>query len=193
MKTGVIRKENTRAGGGRVLERYNALKLGWLHDSLHFIVLLVLAFLLFRFGIGLAVVGGSSMSPLLIDGDVVLYTRIVREYRPGDVVSMRVPNGEFYVKRVIAVGGDVVDIRGGRVYVNDKLLADEWACGETEEETGAVIYPYTVREGNYFVLGDNRRISMDSRSFGEVNRRQIKGKILLAIGSGGIRWLPGKE
>ena len=99
---------------------------------------------------------------------------------------MRVPSGDYYVKRVIAGGGDVVDLRDGSVYVNGEKLDEEWAYGITETETGAVIYPYAVREGNVFVLGDNRQVSMDSRTFGEVNRRQIKGKILYQISKNGV-------
>ncbi|MBE5997592.1 MAG: signal peptidase I [Lachnospiraceae bacterium] len=171
----------------RVLEQYNGRKLEWLHDWVFFAALVAAVFILFRFIIGTSVVSGDSMLPSLQDGNLVVYTRIVPEYRPGDVISVRVPSGDYYVKRVIAVGGDEVDLVGGRVYVNGEMLEEPWADGETLEETGSVIYPYTVREGNVFVLGDNRSVSMDSRAFGEVNRRQIKGKILIAAGSGGIR------
>ena len=80
-----------------------------------------------------------------------------------------------------------MDIRGGEVYVNDEPLDDVWGVGETFEEYGAVIYPYTVIEGNLFVLGDNREQSMDSRAFGEVNRRQIKGRLVLAVSRDGIK------
>ena len=162
----------------RILEKYNGYKLEWLNDSLSFIVLIAAVFILFRFVIGLSVIGGDSM---------VIYSRLDRQLSQGDVISMRVPSGEYYVKRVIAVGGDVVDLRGGRVYVNGELLEEPWAMGETQEEYGAVVYPYTVREGNVFVLGDNRVVSMDSRTFGEVNLRQIKGTIILQIGRWYIR------
>jgi len=172
---------------GRVLEKYNAYKLGWLHDSIHFIVLIAVLFVIFRFVIGLSVVGGDSMEPHLKNGDLVVYFRMEREYVPGDVISIRVPSGDYYVKRVAAVGGDEVDLRDGRVYVNGEELIDKWAQGETLEESGAVIYPYKVRRGNVFVLGDNRMVSMDSRRFGEVNLRQIKGRLLLRIGGGRIR------
>ena len=64
--------------------------------------------------------------------------------------------------------------------------------GETLEESGAVIYPYKVREGNVFVLGDNRMVSMDSRRFGEVNLHQIRGKLLLRISRGGIQHVEDK-
>jgi len=91
-------------------------------------------------------------------------------------------SGEYYVKRVIAAGGEEVDIKDGMVYVNKKKLNEPWAEGETFEETGAVIYPYKVRNGNVFVLGDNRNVSVDSRAFGEVSKRQIKGRIMLRMG-----------
>ncbi len=165
----------------RVLEKYNGLKRGWLHDSIFFIVLFVVIFCVFRFCIGIATVGGDSMNPTLTDGEMVIYNRMVRQYQPGDIISMRVPSGDYYVKRVIATGGDVVDLRDGVVYVNGSAVDPDYGYGVTEEETGAVIYPYTVREGNVFVMGDNRMSSMDSRTFGEVNLRQIRGRLWLEI------------
>ena len=181
--------EKTDGTHRRFLERYNDRKLWWLRESLLLLLLIAAVFILFRFVIGIAIVGGNSMEPTLQDGDFVLYSRIVRQYRPGDVISMRVPSGEYYVKRVIAVGGDTVDLQDGRVLVNGEPLQDDRGTGETQEETGAVIYPYKVREGNVFVLGDNREVSMDSRAFGEVSRRQIRGKVLFGTGSGGKRTL----
>lgn len=168
----------------RILERYNGSKLGWLRDARFFILAIVALFCIFRFCIGVATVNGDSMTPTLMNGDLLIYNRMVSEYKPGDIISMWVPSGDYYVKRVIATGGDVVDIADGKVYVNGELLEDDWGYGETMEETGAVIYPYTVREGNVFVLGDNRSVSMDSRTFGEVNKRQIKGRVILQIGTG---------
>ena len=88
-----------------------------------------------------------------------------------------------------AVGGDSLDLQDGRVWINGEPAEDDRGFGETQEETGAVIYPYKVRENNVFVLGDNREVSMDSRAFGEVNRRQIRGKVLFGFGSGRKREL----
>ncbi len=173
----------------RFLEQYNALKLGWLHDSIFFVVLIVIIFIVFRFVIGISIVGGASMEPTLYDGNVVVYLRTVQSYEPGDVITMRVPSGEYYVKRVAATAGETVELIDGDVYIDGSLMEDPWGVGETNEESGAVIYPYTVRDDNVFVLGDNREVSMDSRMFGEVNKRQIRGKMILAIGSGGIHGL----
>ena len=137
----------------RRFEKYNAYKLEWLHDSIHFIVLILAVFALFRFVIGLSVVGGDSMVPNLLDQDIVVYSRLSRDYQPGDIIAMRVPSGEYYVKRVIATGGDIVEVRNGHVRVNGVEIEDPWGYGETRAERGTVIYPYTVREGNVFVLG----------------------------------------
>ena len=95
---------------------------------------------------------------------------------------MRMPSGEYYVKRVIAVGGDTVDIRKGKLYVNDEEMDEPYVNGETERKVGGVEFPYTVEDGKVFVMGDNREESMDSRDFGAVIRKQIKGKVWLYIG-----------
>ena len=112
-----------------------------------------------------------------------------KDVKPGDVITMRVPSGEYYVKRVAATAGETVELIDGDVYIDGSLMDDPWGEGETNEESGAVIYPYTVQDGNVFVLGDNREVSMDSRMFGEVNRRQIRGRMILVIGAGGIHAL----
>ncbi len=164
------------------LKKYNHRKLEWLHDSMAFIISALIVFIVFRFIIGLSFVSGDSMYPTLQSGEAVVYLRTVRNYKRGDIISIRVPSGDYYVKRVIAVAGDVVDIRGGEVYVNEELVENVYGTGETLKQQGAVIYPYTVRQGNVFVLGDNRQVSVDSRSFGEVNRIQIRGKIILRLG-----------
>lgn len=135
-----------------------------------------------RLVIGFSFVKGSSMEPTLHDGEVVLYVRIHPQYRNGDVVSVRIPNGEYYVKRIIATEGDTVDLREGRVYINDVLLEEPYAMGETQPQEGTVRYPFTVEEGQIFVMGDNRETSMDSRSFGVVGTRQIKGRIWFHAG-----------
>lgn len=170
----------------RLLGRFDGLKLGWLRDSLFFIGAIAVFFIVFRFVIGLSVVGGRSMDPTLKDGDLVVYFRMERSYEDGDVVAMRVPSGDFYIKRVVATGGHTVDVYDGRLYVDGKEVPDENAFGTTQEVTGAVVYPYMIRDGNVFVLGDNREVSKDSRVFGEVNLRQIKGKVVLRINRSGV-------
>ena len=89
----------------RVLSRFDGLKLGWLRDSLFFVAAIVVCIIVFRFVIGFSVVSGASMDPTLKDGDFVVYYRMTHTYKEGDIVSMRVPSGDFYIKRVMATGG----------------------------------------------------------------------------------------
>ena len=171
----------------RLLKKYDGKKLGWLNDTKRFLVLLLAVFLVFQFVVGISFVKGDSMKPTLENGQMVFYTRFTREYKTGDVVSVRVPAGEYYVKRVIATEGDTIDLKDGKVYVNDKLLSEPYVNGETSEDSGNVIYPYTLTENQVFVMGDNREVSMDSRAFGAVSERQIKGKLWVYAGKYYIR------
>ena len=167
----------------RVLSKYDGKKYGWWKDGKKFVVLVIAVFLIFRFVIGFSFVSGHSMDDTLHDGELVVYSRIVSAYERGDIVSVRVPSGEYYVKRVIAVGGDEVEVRDGDLYINGELQEEDYVDTSTEEaKDSAVLYPYTVEEGDVWVMGDNREVSVDSRTFGAVNTSQIKGKLILHAG-----------
>ncbi|MFW5677472.1 MAG: signal peptidase I [Acetivibrio ethanolgignens] len=166
----------------RFLSKYDGKKYEWFKGMKNFCLLLFLVFLIFQLLIGISFVKGDSMEPTLKNGEMVFYRRFGSTYERGDIVSVRVPAGEYYVKRVIAVEGDTVDIKEGKVYVNGNLLDEPYVAGDTYEQKGTVEYPYTLEENQIFVLGDNREVSMDSRTFGPVSRRQIKGKLLFYAG-----------
>lgn len=166
----------------RLFRKYDGMKYGWLKDTEKFLVLLFVVFLMFRFVIGFSFVKGDSMLPTLHDGEVVFYTRIHKDFKNNDIVSVRIPSGEYYVKRIIATEGDTIELRDGRVYINQELLDEPYVEGSTLEQEGNVKYPMTLTEGQIFVMGDNRYESMDSRFFGVIGERQIKGKIWLRAG-----------
>ncbi len=139
-------------------------------------VFLVILFIIFRFIIGFSFVDGLSMYPTFNNGDFVMYTRITNHYEVGDVVSVKMPTGVYYVKRIVAKGKDTVDIHDGALYINGVKEENGYGVTETQDE-GIMEYPYTLKENEYFVLGDNREVSLDSRTFGAVGPHQIKGKI----------------
>lgn len=87
------------------------------------------------------------------------------------------PSGEDYVKRVIAVAGDMVNIQDGKVYVNGEEVRYDGEIGTTEKKSLKITYPLRVGDKEVFVLGDNREVSRDSREIGTVKVSDIEGKI----------------
>src|SRR3989442_2731223 len=146
----------------------------------------VYATLIVRFGFQVAGVDGLSMAPTLEDHDRLIVNKLVYELgdpRPGDIVMLYYPlNPEkMFVKRVIAKEGDTVRIVDGRVYVNDIPLRDDYVPPEfrSHDDWG----PQVVQQGYYFVMGDHRNNSSDSRHWGSVPKKYIVGQVK-------VRWRP---
>ena len=133
---------------------------------------------------------GTSMTNTLQDGDVVLAVKS-NNYRPGDMIAFYY-NNDILIKRVIAVSGDWVEIdQDGMVYVNNEALDEpyvrEHALGDCN-----IDMPYQVPDGCFFVMGDHRATSIDSRNktVGCVSGQMIAGKLLLRIWPlAEIKWL----
>ena len=162
----------------RVLRKYDGKKHGWFKFALTIAAAVIVTLVVFNVFIGVSRVSGQSMEPTLSDRQIVFYSRVSGGCERGDIVSIKIPSGEKYVKRVIAVEGDKVDIKDGKVYVNDKLSEGDYVKGVTEKGDYGITYPYTVTENTVFVLGDNRENSVDSRTFGPVVTSSVKGKLL---------------
>ena len=150
--------------------------------ALQSIAVIIVVLLIFYMLMGISTVQGNSMYPTLHDQDVVIYKRKNTEYRVGDVVAIKRPNGEEYEKRIVAVAGDTVNIQNGRIYVNGEELVTEQAIGETNAKSDDITYPLVVEDKQVFVLGDNREISRDSREIGTVKIDDIKGRIVWYMG-----------
>ncbi|MFT7676467.1 MAG: signal peptidase I [Planctomycetota bacterium] len=140
----------------------------------------VLLFLAWGLVFNVSEVRGSSMMPGIQDHDRILVdhlTYMVTSVSRGDVVVMRYPLDQRldYLKRVVGLPGDEVLIEGGRVTINGDGWPEPYVASESVD-------PYThlsitVRPGHYFVLGDNRLHSSDSREFGQVPFELIRGKV----------------
>ena len=143
---------------------------------------LLVIFLIFTFLFRLVGVEGTSMVPTLQENDRLLVSS--RQYKPQyqDIVIVTQPNAfhEPIVKRVIATEGQKVDIdfEKGIVYVDDKALDEPYVNAPTLTKEG-VEFPVTVPEGHIFVMGDNRNMSIDSRSpmIGFIDARYVLGKV----------------
>ena len=155
----------------------------YVHDLMCMLLVMMLLFLVvFR----VILVTGDSMFTTLWDGDYLLLVSelFCGDPEPGDIVvisKQSFDNGSPIVKRVIATEGQTVDIdfESGTVYVDGKALREPYIHNETTNEEGTV-FPLTVAENCIFVLGDNRAVSLDSRSpqIGQIDRREVLGKAI---------------
>lgn len=149
--------------------------------------------IIFCFFARLAGVVGNSMNPTLENGNWVVMSQLGASYEPeyGDIVVISQPNAldEVIIKRVIATGGQTIDIdfEKGIVYVDGQKLEEPYILEPTYlEYNDGVQFPLTVPEGYVFVMGDNRNDSTDSRSslIGLIRNEYILGKVVCSVGNG---------
>lgn len=120
---------------------------------------------------------GEGMYPRIRDGDVAIYYRLVRDYQAGDVVVFN-NSGTNVAARIVAQSGDVIDLnQDGQLIVNGNVQQEE-VFFPTESIPGGITYPYKIGEKQYFLLCDNRPSASDSRFFGAVSQKEIKGKVI---------------
>ena len=172
----------------------NEKKLTWqqkllldFHDILYVLAGFMLLYVLF---FRVVVVEGPSMNNTLVSGDRLMLISNVFYQNPkqGDIIvasKKSFNHGECVVKRVIATEGQEVDIQNGRVYVDGEVLDEPYVDVMTmvRLDGKATEFPLTVGEGKVFVLGDNRTVSLDSRSkeIGLIDEREILGKAVFLM------------
>lgn len=129
-------------------------------------------------------VKGSSMVPNFLDGEYILTDKISYRFNKpqrGDVVVFKAPKDQEvdFIKRIIGLPGDTVELDNGKVSVNGENLAEKYLPDSFTTKPGAFLFnltPVSVPEGQYFVLGDNRDHSSDSREWGFVTMEELVGK-----------------
>lgn len=130
-------------------------------------------------------VKGASMDTTFHDGEYILTDKIsyrFSEPERGDVIVFKAPrNPDFdYIKRIIAVPGDTISIVKGKVYINGEMLVEDYISSDTLILPGQYLregQQVTINEEEYFVLGDNRSHSSDSRQWGPVPENDVIGKV----------------
>lgn len=153
------------------------------YDIIFYIILFIFAFLFVRF-FGFATVSGRSMYPTLKDNDYLLISKKSKPNKNDIVVIKRSGDTKYLVKRVIATSGDTLKFDSNNIYINDSKLKERYL--NSEEEILYTDSSVTIGDNCFYVLGDNRNHSGDSRIFGEVNREEIKGVVKLNLSSIGL-------
>ena len=152
-----------------------------IYEYLPYVILAILVLLFKKFVFSPIKVNGSSMEKTLYDGDIMILNIIgyrFNDIKRYDIVVVKVENRtshEFIIKRVIGLPGEEIEYKNNVLYVNGKEMKNNYATGNTED------FKIVVPEGKYFVLGDNRENSIDSRVFGPFEEDNILGKTHLIL------------
>lgn len=155
---------------------------------LYIVVVIVASYLFVTFIGQRTTVSGDSMYPALHDGDSLLVEKITYQFTSPErydiiVFPYEYEENKFYIKRIIGLPGETVQIIDGAVYIDGELLESDIYGAEIMEYAGTAAEPITLGEGEYFVLGDNRNNSSDSRypSVGVIQEEDIVGKAFFRI------------
>ena len=129
---------------------------------------------------------GKAMEPTLKQGDRIFISKSLDKLERGDIVTYRYPADESqsFIHRVIGLPGEEVEIRAGKVYVNGAYLEEPYVKPENNQYP-ADRKPVKIPEGSYYVMGDNRDNSNDSRNWGALAKKYIYGKYIGRYSQGG--------
>ena len=149
----------------------------WLKENLLFTILLLIIIIIRIFFYSPIRVNGSSMYPTLQDKEFMILNNIglQKGINRFDIVVVEA-NGKYIIKRVIGLPGESVMYSDNKLYINGKVIEDNYSKSETENFENVIL-----KDNEYFVMGDNREVSKDSRVIGPVNIKNIKGKTNLVI------------
>ncbi len=163
---------------------------GLFREFIETIVLIGAIYALVNLATARFIVDGASMQPNFATGQFLIVSRanyLFGQPEYGDIVVFHAPPSpeDDYIKRVVGLPGDTVNIEGGIVYVNGEPWDEPYIDDDSTQCRGGTCQ-WTLAEDEYFVMGDNRNSSSDSRSFGPVNRQFIVGEALVRY------WPPNK-
>ncbi len=144
------------------------------------IIIIIILSLIILFNIRIYKINGTSMSPTLMEDEYVLSYRT--QYKRGDIIAFH-HKDVVMIKRLIGLPKDKIDIDDdGTVYVNDKPLEEQYLSSKSLGKP-EIDFPYIVPENRYFVLGDNRADSIDSRNIylGSIAETEVIGKVKISL------------
>ena len=152
----------------------------FIKELIPYIIIVIVVALIREFLVTPALVVGDSMVNTLHNNDVLILDKIVyrfNEIKRFDIVVVRQKGKDAIIKRVIGLPGETVEYKDNKLYINGKEMEDPYNDGKTED----YLLDEVIGENEYFVVGDNRSNSADSRMIGLIDKSDIKGRIDLRI------------
>ena len=150
------------------------------NDILSYVIIILVVVLVRTFIITPVRVVGSSMDKTLKEGEILLLEKIDKKYKRYDIVVIK-ENNERIIKRIIGMPGESVKIVEGVIYINGEAIEDKYSSSYTGDFSLDKFDLDVIPEDSYFVLGDNRIVSKDSRLLGPINKKKIQGKAIYRI------------
>ena len=184
MVDGSMKKENTPNEAYSVIQE-TTIAQDIVQLLLKISIIILAVFLIFTFLYGIVRINDVSMKPAIKDGDLVMYYRLDKRFISGDVAVFE-DDGKTTTGRVVAVAGDTVDITKNGLKINGAEQISQDIYFDTTQFKNGVDFPITVGEGQVFLLGDNRPQASDSRIYGCINIKDVRGKVIAVIRSRGI-------
>ena len=135
------------------------------------------AVIVFTFVYGLHYNMGPGMYPAVKDGDLVMYSRLDKDYKARDLLLLEY-QGQREVRRVVATAGDTVDIGEDGLMINGAVQQERDICQKTGRYAEGIEFPVTLKDGEVFVLADAREDATDSRIYGPVDAGDTLGKVI---------------
>ena len=148
-------------------------------EYLPYIIAIVLIISIKAFVITPVRVNGHSMTPTLHENDIMVLNKIAYKFeniKRFDIVVIEKEDGTEIIKRVIGLPGDRVEYKDNKLYINGKYVKENFLHAETEDLDTEKFDRMTVPKNSYYVLGDNRKNSVDSRYLGFIPKSEIKGR-----------------
>lgn len=157
----------------------------FIKDSLKYILFVVVVLFIAIYVVGLQQIVGNSMNPTLTNNEVIIIDKLTPKFidlKRGDIVSFYFDDTKFLIKRIIGLPGETVEIKNSKIYINGEIIEDYVKAYTSDFQLSDIGYQ-KIPEDHYFVLGDNRTNSMDSRDYrvGLIYKKDIIGKRLLTI------------
>ena len=154
-------------------------------DTLSYILTAGAVFFVIIYVVTLQQVVGPSMDSTLKNQDVVILFKShykLFDMKRFDIIAFNYADTKYLIKRVIGLPGDKVEYKNNVLYINGKEIEEEFLEGHKTNDFNTLSLGYeTIPEGKYLVLGDNRENSLDSRSFGLIDEKDILGKVTIKI------------
>jgi len=151
----------------------------FIKDMIKYIIIIAIIVLIRIYVLTTTEVVGASMEPDLKDGDILLVEQLTNrygEYERFDIIVFE-QSPSYLIKRIVGLPGETIQYIDNELYINDKVIDFEFKTNGKTEDFG----PYVVPDGSYYVLGDNRINSVDSRVFGFVLEERIIGRPFLGM------------